>query len=114
MKSRIAVFAFALTLVVCNQLAAQDPKAKFEYCELTGTYKAFSSKQIITVDFGQDRSAWINPKVKDEQATKIKGFESMVDAMNYMATDGWELVQAYTYNGARGTTFVWLLKKAVQ
>ncbi len=110
MKSLIIICLWLTpSLTIAN---SQSDSTKYEYCELIGTHRAFTaSKVTITVDFGQDRSGWANPRVKDEQTGKVKIFNSMVDALNYMGKDGWEFVQAYVVTTNEQNVYHWMLKK---
>jgi hypothetical protein len=91
----------------------QADTVKYEYCELVGTSRPFSNGKVtIAVDFGEERSYWKDPRMKDEQTGKLKIFNSMVDALNYMGRDGWEFVQAYAVTmGQSQHVYHWLLKK---
>jgi hypothetical protein len=70
-----------------------------------------ASKVSITVDFGEERSLWSDPRLRDEQTGKVKIFNSMIDALNYMGKDGWEFVQAYVAVNGGQNVYHWLLKK---
>jgi len=48
--------------------------------------------------------------MKDEQTGKVKSFNSMVDALNYMGNNGWEFVQAYIVTSGQQNVYHWLLK----
>lgn len=86
-------FVFAILSVSAQQ--------RFIYCEITATQKYMNpSKIAIEVDFGQERSYWKDNRLKDEMTGKIKSFNSTMDAVNYLAEQGWELVSSYaTYTG---------------
>lgn len=83
------------------------------YCEIVGTMKIFSGKVTISVDFGQ-QSAYQDNRLVDESG-KVMTFNSMVDAMNFMSTKGWEFEQAYVVTMGAGNTasnvYHWLLSK---
>ena len=66
---------------------------KMAYCKIVATSKLFSTKVNIKVDFGQGRDYWDYTKdyLVDENGKAII-FNSVVDALNYMGTFGWELV----------------------
>ncbi|MBP1639494.1 MAG: hypothetical protein H6Q17_1077 [Bacteroidetes bacterium] len=92
---------------------------KYVYCEIVGNESLLSTKLKIDIDYGQDVSFW-NPdrRLKDENGKSIK-FNSMVDALNYMGSFGWEFVQAYvittTYSGGQYNNVLhWLLKRELQ
>ena len=111
----VAVMAMCLS----TALFAQDTANNYAYCEIVGTGKVFSNKVKIEVDFGQKTSFWkggADKILKDANGKAIE-FNSMVDAMNYFGTQGWEFVQAYvvTVPGISGqqNVYHWLLKKAI-
>ena len=84
------------------------------YCEIIGTAKFLSSKLTIEIDFGQERAF----KYKERSLVDGEGnpiiFNSMIDAINYMANYGWEFKQAYTvtYSGSYNV-YHFLLSKRV-
>jgi hypothetical protein len=50
--------------------------------------------------------------LKMRTVKKIK-FNSMIDAMNFMGTQGWEFVQAYVMTDNNQNVRHWLLKKEI-
>lgn len=66
------------------------------------------------MDSGEHMSMWKDNRVRDDQTGKLKLFNSMVDAMNYIGEDGWEFVQAYVVTGSNGSVYHWLLKKRIE
>lgn len=86
-------------------------KAKFMYCEIVGTGKLFSSKITVELDFGQATTFFGSAqRLRGEDGKPIK-FNSMVDAMNFMGSDGWEFAQAYVVTVGDQNVYHWLLKK---
>ena len=86
------------------------------YCELLGTQKFLSTKVTVSVDFGQERKFFGDNRMVDANG-KVQEFNSMVDAMNYMGTLGWEFEQAYVVTVGAGAgasnVYHWLLSKYV-
>lgn len=84
---------------------AQADTGKIEqYCELVATGKILSNKVTITVDFGLERPFLSNSTaVKDEITGKVKKFNSVVDALNFMGSQGWTLVNAFPVTGSGGS-----------
>ncbi|MCL1937228.1 MAG: hypothetical protein FWF52_02395 [Candidatus Azobacteroides sp.] len=108
MKKIILLSVFVL---VCFCVNAEQKC--YVYCELVGTSKLFSSKVNVQADFGQQTSFWKGVDyLKDENGKKIV-FNSMVDAMNFMGTQGWEFVQAYVITSGQQNVYHWLLKKEI-
>ena len=86
------------------------------YCELLGTQALLSKKVTVQVDFGQQTKFFSDNRLVDDKGN-VMVFNSMVDAMNYMGTMGWEFEQAYVVTlgagGAATNVYHWLLSKFV-
>lgn len=114
-NSIIKLFAVIgiLSVVVFATLAfsstAQDEQEL--YCELVGSAKFMSKKVVVSVDFGNNGKMFADQRIKDELTGKAKSFNSMVDALNYMGSQGWEFAQAYTVTTGNSNVYHWLLKK---
>ena len=88
-------FFLVIVLAILTMAAiAQEPYKA--YCEIVGTGNITGTKVKIEVDFGQ-KAKWATPNARflvDENGKKMN-FNSMMDAVNYLAKFGWELVLAY-------------------
>jgi len=103
-------------LSIFSQSPTDSIKAKFMYCEIVGTGSLFSTKVKIEIDYGQEVSFWNQANgrtLKDETGNSIK-FNSMVDALNFMGTKGWEFVQAYNVLKSNQDVYHWLLKQEIK
>ena len=88
------IFLFPLLLIIAGKSLAQSDTTKVEqYCEVLATGKLLSNKVTIDVDFGEARKFWSDNRIKDETG-KVKNFNSVIDAMNYMGAQGWKLTTA--------------------
>ena len=87
-------------------------KASKVYCQLLGRGQLFSTKVMVQVDFGQESGWFKDHRLVDENGKPIT-FNSMVDAMNYMATLGWEFEQAYVITTNGQNVYHWLLSKYI-
>jgi len=100
MNKLFTIFFFVLCTYFVQGQAIQLNKseAKEEYCMILATQKFLSTKVKISVDFGQQVSFWKNTvraqTLKDENGKAIS-FNSVIDALNYMSSKGWEFVNAY-------------------
>lgn len=92
------------------QLMVVDDSTKYSYAEIVGTQKAFSRKLTVVLNYGQDIKPFSDQRIKDDEG-KVKSFNNMIDALNYMADQGWEFVQAYTITIGQQNVYHWLLKK---
>ena len=120
MKKLLLVVFFAL---FCSSTFAQTQKF---YCQIVGTAKGLKQNEVtVAIDFGQEDAMRKNAlggsahrnRLVDESG-KPMVFNSMVDAMNFMAGLGWKFEAAYVISQANpmgGTQHVyhWLLSKDV-
>ena len=86
-------FISFLLITAFTSLYAQADTTKLEYCEMTTTKRSFSNKVNVEFDFGEGRKSGKDNLLKDETG-KVKNFDNVVDAMNYLGTRGWKLVTA--------------------
>lgn len=102
-----------LILAVLAMMAVTASAQKRVFCEIVGTQGFMSKKVTVTIDLGQAKSAFKWQGLVDENGEPMK-FNSMVDAMNYMGSLGWEFEQAYTIGDAKsGYVYRFMLSKVV-
>jgi len=65
------------------------------------TGKLLSNKVTIDINYGEARSFWKDYRVKTEEG-KLKKFNSVIDAINYLGKDGWKLVNAFPVSAGNG------------
>lgn len=111
----VLFFAFAMMLSfgALAQTGAGKTKPKEVYCMVLATQRIFSSKVKIVVDYGQEVKYWSfkDQSMKDDEGN-IKNFNSVVDALNYMAGQGWEMVNAYPVSDSSGQVVLsYIMKK---
>jgi len=82
-------------LLVSFTSFAQDTTKVEQYCRLVAFNKLLSNKVNIDVDFGQERKFFSDNRLRDEETGKIKKFNTVTDALNYLGSEGWTLVNAY-------------------
>jgi hypothetical protein len=80
------------------------------YCLIVGQAKFLSTEVTVFIDYGQERSFWKFDKLEDEKGN-VRIFNSMIDALNYMNSKGWEFVDAYSIATGQQNVYHWLLKR---
>lgn len=65
-----------------------------KYCKVVATGRLLSNKVTIDIDYGEERSIWKDNRVKDDNG-KLKKFNTVIDAINYLGKSGWKLVNAF-------------------
>ncbi len=116
---KLITLLFLLIIMGATNLMAGNPgdtireevNVKYYYCELVGVQKAFSTKVVVSIDYGQERKLFEDTRLRDQDG-KLVNFNSMVDAMNYLGEQGWEFVQAYIVVFGDTYNYHWILKKS--
>jgi hypothetical protein len=87
------------------------------YCELLGKSAGFfGTKVTVEVDSGQERGFWkqmLGDPMVDPQTGRPRVFNSMVDAMNFMGSQGWQFVNAYAVTAKDQLVYHYIMKRLV-
>jgi hypothetical protein len=93
----------SLFMLAAITVFAQDSTKVEQYCELIAQGRFLSNKVTIDVNFGEERKFFSGDKrMRDEVSGKIKKFNSVTDALNYMGLQGWSLVNAFPMTEGSG------------
>lgn len=87
-----------------------------EYCLILATSKFLSSQVTITIDFGQETGLLTQYKdraVYDEASGKLKSFNSVIDALNWMNSQGWEFINAYAITVGNQNVYHYVMKRDI-
>lgn len=109
----IALLTCASLLGFSQEKATELSKkeAKEEYCMILASTKLLSTKVNIAVDFGQEWSFWKDKRsLKDANGKKLE-FDSVIDALNYMSSQGWEFVNAYSLTTSGQNVLHYVMKR---
>lgn len=88
---------------------AQSEKVE-QYCEVVGMARIMSSKVNIIIDYGEAQSVWKDNRVKNEDGS-VKKFNSMIDALNFLGSNGWKLVNAFPISTGGQDVYHYVFKK---
>jgi len=103
----VAILVSQSFLALAQEIKIPD----YTYCELLGYRKLLSTKVSVSIDYGQETKVFQDNRIRDEETGKVKNFNSMVDALNYMGEKGWEFVQAFVVTEGSQNVYHWLLKR---
>lgn len=81
---------------------------EYIYCEISGLRNPNRKGIYVRIDFGQEHKGKSTYLITDASGRMIR-FNSCVDALNYMAFRGWELVQSNTF-GEEGDFVAMMLR----
>ena len=87
-----------------------DTSSVEQYCQLIASQRILSNKVTIDVDFGDEKSFWRHTRLKTDGG-KVKKFNTIIDAMNYMGKAGWTFINAYPVRIGDSEIFHFAFKK---
>jgi hypothetical protein len=108
MKKLLIISIVVLNSIVSN---AQTDTTKVEqYCQIIAKPRLLSNKVTIDIDYGDEKSFWRDNRLKTD-AGKLKKFNTIIDAMNYMGREGWIFINAYPVRMAETEIYHFAFKK---
>lgn len=106
---KIILLTFILFTSFC--LFAQTDSSKVEqYYQVIATPRVLSNKVTINIDFGEEKSYWRYTRLKTYDG-KLKKFNTVIDAMNFMGKDGWVFINAYPVTSGDTVLYHFAFKK---
>lgn len=102
-----------LVLVIAFASKAQSDSSKIEqYCQIIAIPKFLSNKVTIDIDFGEQKSFWKDERLKNYDG-KLKKFNTIIDALNFMGKQGWIFINAYPVRLANTEIYHFAFRKLV-
>lgn len=99
-----------------QQINSPVDSIKYTYCEIFTKESGMSGKVTIEVNYGQTSKPFSETSYKSPVFTPV--FSAIVDALNYMGKNGWEVIQVYavlTGPSSMATfSYHYLLKKRIR
>lgn len=95
--------------------AQQKPAAIEQYCSLNVMPRLLSNKVNIDVDYGNPRKlfSFKDNRVKDDDG-KAKKFNTAIEALNYMSSQGWQLVNAMAFIEGGNAVYRYIIKREIE
>ncbi|KAA9038085.1 hypothetical protein FW778_15115 [Ginsengibacter hankyongi] len=101
----------AIIVFISSVSFSQIDSSKVEqYCEVIATPRLLSNKVTIDINYGEQKSIWKDTRLKDDEG-KLKKFNTVVDALNYMGKDGWIFVNAFPVLNGTTQIYHYVFKK---
>lgn len=107
---RFSVLLMAIFLTT-NFAKAQsiDTTTVEQYSSVNVYPIAFSNKVKIELDYGDFMSLYKDNRLKDEFG-KVKKFNTVIDALNFMGANGWSLISGMPITGST-TYYAYVFKR---
>jgi hypothetical protein len=108
MRHTIFIFFF---LLICSTSFSQNDSVKVEqYCQLIVTPRLFSNKVTVDIDLGEEKSFWRDERMQTIDG-KIRKFNTIIDALNFMGKQGWIFINTYPVEGGGTIIYHYAFKK---
>ena len=100
-----------MALLISSILFAQTDSARVEqYCQVIASPRILSNKVTIDIDFGEEKSFWHDTRLRTYEG-KLKKFNTVIDALNFMGKDGWKFINAYPVPNGSTVIYHYVFKK---
>ena len=101
-----------MILFINSSLFAQTDSSKIEqYCQVIATPRLLSNKVTIDIDFGEEKSFWADTRLRSYDG-KLKKFNTVIDALNFMGREGWVFINAYPVRNGNTDIYHFGFKRA--
>jgi hypothetical protein len=107
------LLACLLSLACLTGRAQTTPHPAEQYCMVVATAKPFSTKVVITVDSGQETKFFGDKGTIKDETGKVQSFNSVIDALNYMSSQGWLFVNAYVVTVGGQNVYHYVMRRIV-
>jgi hypothetical protein len=108
MKKFLMISIFLTSTLV--SMAQSDTSKVEQYCQVIATPRLLSNKVTIDIDFGDEKSIWRDTRLKTDGG-RLKKFNTVIDALNYMGMAGWIFLNAYPVRVGETEIFHFAFKK---
>lgn len=118
-KTFYTLFLCSFFSVSFSQALPDTSRTVARYCMVKAGERFLSKKVNIEVDYGQEQMFFDleNPDAIKDESGKLKAFNSIVDALNYMSDQGWKLVDTFVItedaDSGSPTEYQFLMKKNI-
>ena len=102
----LALAGAALTVQAQQPMASSSAvKRTEEYCQVQ-SWPKLNGKFVVSIDYGQQQKLLSANVYRNAEGQPIE-FNSVIDALNWLNSQGWELVNAY----GEGTTSTFVMRR---
>ena len=106
-KIIVALLVTSATFVVNAQA---DTSRIEQYCQVIATPRPLSNRVTIDIDFGEQKSFWRDERLRAYDG-RLKKFNTIIDALNFMGKEGWIFINAYPVNNGNTEIYHFAFKK---
>lgn len=104
------IFVTVIQLLAISVFAQADSIKIEQYCQIIATPRLLSNKVTIDIDFGEQKNFWADTRLRTYDG-KLKKFNTIVDALNFMGKEGWIFINAYPVRNGNTDVYHFGFKK---
>jgi hypothetical protein len=93
-----------------NSLAQTDSVKIEKFCQVIASPRLLSNKVTIDIDFGDEKKFWNDTRLRTWEG-RVRKFNTIIDAMNFMGREGWSFINAYPVRNGDTEIFHFAFKK---
>ncbi|MEO8764039.1 MAG: hypothetical protein ABI416_07120 [Ginsengibacter sp.] len=98
------------SLVSVTSFSQRDTGKIEQYCELVASPRVLSNRVTIDINYGEEKNIWKDTRMKTDEG-RLKKFNTVIDALNYMGKDGWLFVNAFPVMNGTNQVYHYLFRK---
>lgn len=83
------------------------------FCDIMSRKKFLGTEESITINYGNRDSLWIDKKIYTLMTKELKKYNSIIDVLNYMGSEGWQTLRSYSASNNSYTIEHYILKKEI-
>ena len=95
-----------------EKIIYEDKKIEV-FCDLISKKKFLGTEETIMINYGNRDSLWIDKKIYTLMSKDLKKYNSIIDALNYMGSEGWKTINTYSSSQNSYTIEHYILKKEI-
>ena len=102
----------SISLEVIQRIIYKDKKIDV-FCDLMSRKKFLGTEEVITINYGDRDSLWVDKKIYTLMSKELRKYNSIIDALNYMGSEGWQTLRSYSASYNSYTIEHYILKKEI-
>ncbi len=102
----------SIPLAQIEKIIYEDKKIEV-FCDLISKKKFLGTEETIMINYGNRDSLWIDKKIYTLMSKDLKKYNSIIDALNYMGSEGWKTINTYSSSHNSYTIEHYILKKEI-
>ena len=83
------------------------------FCDLISRKKFLGTDETIAINYGKRDDVWADEKIYTLITKELKKYNSIIDALNYMGSEGWKTINSYSTSRESYTIEHYILKKEI-